>query len=140
MTSVAFWNHDPVFDHVSVGREAIFYPFNIANVALDGVRVRWALFSAAGLTLPGADSTLPLAIRANPVREQLNIAWRGDLQRMSQRFEVHDMLGKPIVSGPVPDGDGAALWEYASVAAGAYIISIFDQQGDRLASEPIVKQ
>src|SRR5688500_9637396 len=59
---------------------------------------------------------------------------------MPQRFEVYDMLRKPITSGLVSDDDGAALWECASVAAGAYIITIFDHRGDSRAREPIVRQ
>ena len=93
---------------------------------------------AGGPHIPGEDSTVgvralaleskgaALSLWPNPVREELNIAWRGDLERMPRRFEIHDMNGRLLAQGAVPDGDGSALWRCSDQPAGAYLLSIFD--------------
>jgi hypothetical protein len=81
-----------------------------------------------------------LSIWPNPARAELNIAWRGDLARMPRRFEIHDMLGRLVATGAVPDGDPAALWRCAGQPAGTYLLSIFDAAGARLATTRFVKQ
>ena len=81
-----------------------------------------------------------LSLWPNPVREELNIAWRGDLKQMPRRFEIHDMSGRQIAGGDVPDGDGAAIWRSQGQPAGAYLLSVFDESGVLLVSEPFVKQ
>jgi hypothetical protein len=80
-----------------------------------------------------------LSLWPNPVREELNIAWRGDLKQMLRRFEIHDMLGRLVASGSVPEGDGAALWRCAGQPAGAYLLSVFDATGQMLATTRFFK-
>ena len=86
------------------------------------------------------NKTTALSIWPNPVREQLNIAWRGDLVQMPRHFKVHDMRGELIASGSVPDGDGAAVWQCAATAAGAYLLSMFDTQENLLSTVRFVKR
>jgi hypothetical protein len=81
-----------------------------------------------------------LSLWPNPVHNELNIAWRGDLKRMPQRFEVHDLLGRLIASGTVDAGRGAALWRCADVPAGTYLLTTFDRSGSIIASAMICKQ
>ena len=76
-----------------------------------------------------------LSLWPNPVRDELNIAWRGDLKRMPRRFEVHDINGNRLVSGSVPEGDGAAVWDASAHPAGVYILSVYDSDGRALAHE-----
>jgi hypothetical protein len=66
-----------------------------------------------------------LSLWPNPVREKLNIAWRGDLARMPRRFEIRNMLGQLVTQGTVPDGDGAALWNCREQPAGPYLLSVY---------------
>jgi hypothetical protein len=81
-----------------------------------------------------------LSLWPNPVRDELNIAWRGDLARMPRRFEIHDMLGRLVASGSVPDGDGAARWRCSEEPTGDYLLSIFDVDGIPLASVHFLKR
>jgi hypothetical protein len=81
-----------------------------------------------------------LSLWPNPVRDELNIAWRGDLKRMPSRFVVHDLLGRLIASGTVDAGRGAALWRCADVAVGCYLLSIFDATNTLLSSTEVIKQ
>jgi hypothetical protein len=110
-----------------------------------------AVILAGGPYIPSDDPTVgvrqitlenkksALSIWPNPVREELNIAWRGDLARMPRRFEIHDMLGQLVASGAVPDGDGAAVWRAAGVPAGAYLLSIFDNSDTLLGTTRFLK-
>jgi hypothetical protein len=83
--------------------------------------------------------TAALSLWPNPVREELNIVWRGDLMRMPRRFEIHDMLGRFVSQGSVPDGDGAAIWRCADQPSGLYMLSIYDEVDRLLASTRFVK-
>jgi hypothetical protein len=110
-----------------------------------------AVILAGGPYIPSDDPAvsvrqIPLENRAhalslwpNPVRDELNLAWRGDLVRMPRRFVIHDMLGQVVASGAVPDGDGAAVWRAAGVPAGAYLVSVFDAAGTLLATTRFLK-
>ena len=110
-----------------------------------------AVILAGGPYIPSDDPTVgvhqlalenksaALSIWPNPVRDELNIAWRGDLAHMPRRFEIHDMLGRLVSSGSVPDGDGAALWPCADQPPGSYLLSIHDADGHRLATTRFIK-
>jgi hypothetical protein len=81
-----------------------------------------------------------LSLWPNPVRTELNIAWRGDLEQMPRRFEVHDMLGRSIADGTVSDGEGAAIWRTVDLPSGSYLLSIYDASGELLASVPFTRE
>jgi hypothetical protein len=81
-----------------------------------------------------------ISVWPNPVRDELNIAWRGDLRRMPRRFVVHDIMGREIAHGEVAPGMGAAIWRCEDVASGIYLLSIQDARGDRIATARVVKQ
>lgn len=49
------------------------------------------------------------------------------------------MRGTLVASGSVPDGDGAAVWKCPTLAAGSYLLGIFDGEGTRLAALRFVK-
>ncbi len=59
---------------------------------------------------------------------------------MPRRFAIHDMSGRQVASGSVPDGDGAALWRCEGQPAGAYLLSVFDDSGTLLATTRFLKQ
>jgi hypothetical protein len=73
----------------------------------------------------------------NPARDVLNIAWRGDLRHMPFRFEVHDVLGRLVLTQAIESWRGSTLWPCDGVPAGVYILSIFDQHSTIVASSPI---
>jgi hypothetical protein len=74
------------------------------------------------------------------VHEELNIAWRGDLKQMPARFEIHDMSGRRVASGDAEPWRGAALWCAAGVPTGTYLLSVFDNSGQLIATATIVKE
>jgi hypothetical protein len=81
-----------------------------------------------------------MSLWPNPVHEELNIAWRGDLKQMPTRFEVHDMSGRLVAVGDVEPWHGAALWCAAGVPGGAYMLSVFDGGGELIATAMIVRE
>jgi len=74
-----------------------------------------------------------------PMRDHLNIYWRGDLARMPARFEIHDVTGNHIASGSVDPSRGAALWNCSDVSPGTYLLSVFDELGEQIATASVVK-
>jgi hypothetical protein len=81
-----------------------------------------------------------LSFWPNPVHDELNIAWRGDLKRMPARFEVHDLLGRLVAAGSVESWRGAALWRCEDVPAGTYLLLVYDHSGNMIASTELIKQ
>jgi hypothetical protein len=75
-----------------------------------------------------------------PAREELHIAWRGDLSRMPTRFAVHDVLGHLIARGEVESWRGEALWRCEDVPSGAYFLTIYDTQGALIATSQLLKE
>jgi len=90
--------------------------------------------------LPLEDKQRAVSLWPNPVHDELNIAWRGDLRHMPARFEVHDLLGGLVATGSVEPWRGAALWHCDDVPAGTYILSIRDAGGMLLTTASIIKQ
>ncbi|MEO5930141.1 MAG: VCBS repeat-containing protein [Candidatus Kapaibacterium sp.] len=74
-----------------------------------------------------------------PARDEVHIAWRGDLRRMPERFEVHDISGRSVARGVVESWRGEALWECGNLAAGAYILSMYDSDGVLIATKEVLK-
>jgi len=90
--------------------------------------------------LPLEDKQRAVSLWPNPVHDELNIAWRGDLRHMPARFEVYDLLGGLVATGSVEPWHGAALWHCDGVPAGTYILSIRDAGGMLLTTASIIKQ
>ena len=110
-----------------------------------------ALVIGGGPEIPNDDTTLSvraigteehnaaLHIWPNPVVEELNIAWRGDLRRMPHRFAVYDELGRLVAEGSVEPGVGAAIWRCGNILPGTYLLSMFDGNEGVIASTTITK-
>jgi len=81
-----------------------------------------------------------VALWPNPMREELHIAWRGDLRRMPSRFVVYDMLGREVARGDVEPGRGAALWRCGDLPGGVYLLSIHDRAGGLITTTRIIKR
>ncbi|MEO7994047.1 MAG: hypothetical protein ABI743_06580, partial [bacterium] len=75
-----------------------------------------------------------------PARDELHIAWRGDLSKMPSRFVIHDLLGREIASGSVESWRGEALWHCAATPPGVYVLSIIDASGTLLHSIRLLKE
>ena len=91
-------------------------------------------------SIAGEGHERAIAVWPNPVRDHLNIAWRGDLKRMPNRFTVHDMLGQLVASGEVEPGHGAALWRCENVVDNLYVVSMFDAEKNMIGTTTVVKQ
>ena len=110
-----------------------------------------AMILAGGPYIPRDDNTtsvqdIPaegkhdaLAVWPNPVREVLNIAWRGDLQRMPRRFAVHSIAGERVAGGAVEPSVGAAVWHCDGVASGSYVLTAYDAHDRVIATTTIIK-
>ncbi|MBL7989571.1 MAG: hypothetical protein JNJ94_16025 [Chlorobi bacterium] len=97
-----------------------------------------AMVLAGGPYIPTDDPTtdvqeVPIAQRSgglflwpNPVRERLNIAWRGDLRPMPERFELYDTQGRYCAGGNVDPAIGSAMWERGETASGTYFLRVMD--------------
>jgi hypothetical protein len=87
----------------------------------------------------GEGHVVALTVWPQPAREEVHIAWRGDLKKMPRRFVVHDMVGREVARGEVESWRGEALWHCAGVASGAYVLSVYDAQGSLITSARLVK-
>jgi hypothetical protein len=81
-----------------------------------------------------------ISVWPNPVRDELNIAWRGDLRHMPRSFAVHDIAGREIAHGEVAPGMGAVIWHCDDVPSGEYLLSIHDEHGEHIATVRLLKQ
>jgi hypothetical protein len=75
----------------------------------------------------------------NPTTNELHIAWRGDLKRMPRGFSVFDITGRLVAHGKVESWRGEAYWNCAGVAAGNYLLSIYDYTGALMTTTTITK-
>ena len=110
-----------------------------------------AMVIAGGPEIPNDDPTVSveevateehgaaLHIWPNPVKEDLHIAWRGDLKRMPHRFAVHDEVGRLVAEGSVEPGVGAARWRCGNVSSGMYLLTVFDKEDRMIASTRFIK-
>jgi hypothetical protein len=80
-----------------------------------------------------------ITIWPNPATTELHIAWRGDLKRMPRGYRIHDMSGRLVAQGETPSWRGEMLWQCEDVAAGTYVLSIYDWQWELLATAAITK-
>lgn len=90
--------------------------------------------------IPAEGKSAGLSVWPNPVRDLLNIAWRGDLQRMPRRFTVHSINGERIAGGMVDPGIGAAIWHCNGLSSGSYLLTAYDDHDRIIATTTISKQ
>ena len=75
-----------------------------------------------------------------PVADELNIAWRGDLERMPARFKVFDVGGGLVARGAVDPYVGSAHWRCGDAPPGAYVLRVLDEDGGLLGTASFVKR
>jgi hypothetical protein len=75
-----------------------------------------------------------------PAVNELNIAWRGDLERMPARFEVFDIRGSLVARGAVDPYVGAALWRCGDAPPGTYVLRVLDEDEQPIGTAAFVKQ
>ncbi len=121
---------------------------NVGGTGNNGI----AVIFAGGPEIPGPDSVAGIrtiaagrhkdAVRLwpNPVHDELNIAWRGDLDRMPERFMVTDLVGRRVAWGEVEPWRGAAVWHVGDALAGVYLVSMYDGEGVLVAAASVVKE
>jgi len=78
-----------------------------------------------------------IALWPNPAREQVHIAWRGDLARLPRRFEVYDATGRLIARGQTESWRGEVLWYCAGAASGLYLVRVLDFHGLPIADATV---
>ncbi len=81
-----------------------------------------------------------VSIWPNPMRDELHIAWRGDLARMPARFAVYDALGRLVARGDVAPWRGEAVLQCPGLAAGAYLLSVQDASGWEIVSVALMRE
>ncbi|MEZ4785163.1 MAG: VCBS repeat-containing protein [Candidatus Kapaibacterium sp.] len=110
-----------------------------------------AMVIAGGPEIPTDDTTLSvraiateehrgaLHIWPNPMRDKLQIVWRGDLRRLPRRLTIHNALGELVAEGEVEPGVGAARWESRDTPSGMYLLTVYDTKGEVLATTEVIK-
>lgn len=89
---------------------------------------------------PVAGEAVGLSLWPNPVVEELHIAWKGNLRKMPDRLVVYDAAGRLVVEGEVEGWRGSAIWRCGSVASGTYLLVVFDETGEVIATARVVKE
>jgi hypothetical protein len=79
-----------------------------------------------------------ISIWPNPVNDVLNVAWRGDLDRMPRAFAIHDASGRLVAKGEVEPGSPAARWTCDTAPPGLYVLSIHESSGSIIATEEFI--
>lgn len=80
-----------------------------------------------------------VSVWPNPVRDELHIAWRGDLRSFPARFTVHNTLGSLVAEGSTEAWRGQAVWSCAAQPAGTYVLRLYSERDFLLAEARIVK-
>lgn len=81
-----------------------------------------------------------VTIWPTPVTDELNIAWRGDLSRMPERFTVFDALGRRVADGAADAWRGTVVWHCSGQPPGLYLLAILDRNGVPIATARVVKR
>lgn len=81
-----------------------------------------------------ADLADALTVWPLPARDHVTIAWRGDLEEMPARIDVHDALGRSILSQRLGWGASHVQLECAGWLAGVYVVSLRDALGRVIAT------
>jgi len=115
------------------------YDQGIAIVLSGGPMIPQDFPPSAVNVVASQDNADALKLWPVPTHDRLNILWRGDLRRMPARFEIHDAIGRRVAGGTVDPGRGAALWNCADVPPGTYLLSVFDESGEQIATASVVK-
>ena len=90
--------------------------------------------------IAGEGHSQAITVWPNPLRDDLHIAWRGDLRRTPRSFRVHDALGNEVAHGDVSPGTRAALWHSGDLSAGIYFLSVLAHDGGIITTTRIIKQ
>ena len=120
--------------------EGLSLPSGVAIVLAGGPYIPFDDPSTVVEEVPIAGESGGLFLWPNPVRDVLQIAWRGNLKEKPVRFAVFDMVGREVVSGRVDPYVGAARWDCASVASGAYILVAYAADDRVIATAEVLKQ
>ena len=115
-------------------------PSGVAVVLAGGPYIPFDDPSTVVEEVPIAGESGGLFLWPNPVRDVLQIAWRGNLKEKPTRFAVFDMVGREVVSGTVDPYVGAARWDCVSVASGAYILVAYAADDRVIATAEVLKQ
>lgn len=94
--------------------------------------------SAGTRWIADADRPKAIAVWPNPARQQVHIAWRGDLRRMPRAFEIYDLSGRLRARGETASWRGEVLWDCADAPSGLYMIRILDFQGAPMAETSLL--
>ena len=89
--------------------------------------------------IAGEGHSQAITVWPNPLRDDLHIAWRGDLRRIPRSFRVHDLLGREVAHGGVPPGTKAALWRSGDLPGGTYLLSVYAHDGGMITTTHIIK-
>ncbi len=124
---------------VLFGNYTYFFQSGVALILSGGPYIpRDGVSGVQDLSINGQESAV--SIWPIPMRDELHIAWRGDLRRPPARFEVHDITGKLVAIGDADPATGEALWTCSTAPAGVYMLSIYDRDGDRISATRIPKR
>jgi len=58
---------------------------------------------------------------------------------MPSRFEIHDAIGRRVAGGSVDPARGAALWNCVDVPPGVYLLSVFNESSEQIATASFTK-
>ena len=89
---------------------------------------------------PVAGESGGLYLWPNPVEDELHIAWRGNLRLMPARFKIFELNGELIIESDADAHHGEMLWKCAGVAAGIYLLIVYDNDNNRIADARIIKR
>jgi hypothetical protein len=79
-----------------------------------------------------------LTVWPQPAHDAVHIAWRGDLQRMPERYVVHDLLGRRVATGELAPQHGELVWNPTTSPPGAYVVALLDSHGATIATVRVV--
>ncbi|HVZ40293.1 MAG TPA: hypothetical protein VHI13_13520 [Candidatus Kapabacteria bacterium] len=97
--------------------------------------------SAAGVeTIAVAGVHDAVSVWPNPARDEVHIAWRGDLSHMPATIAVYDLSGREVAHGNAEPARGEAFWHCAEVPGGVYLLCLYDAQRHPIATVRLTKQ
>lgn len=85
-------------------------------------------------------SETQLTINPNPISDQGRIEWHSDASVRPSGYQVSDILGRRIESGDIGHGMQSMSWNAGNLPAGVYLLTLFDEEGGKLATERMIKR